>query len=113
MKLDLKKWISKVSSAVDTPCVVAVTFMETLTSKTTGSKTASASISVPSGYEVVPDCRPLSLFISGAATVTVTDRGTVSMNGTTASFAYYLYNPNNFTGTLVLIASVLCRRVGG
>lgn len=93
------------------PCVVAVSFEQTLTSKTTGGKTASAVIDVPDGYEVVPNCRPLSPFISGAPTVIITDRGYVTMNGTTASFSYYLYNPNNVTSNLVILASILCRKV--
>lgn len=111
--LDVKKWIAKMTKAVDTPCVVAVTFTQVITSKKTGSKTASATISVPSGYEVIPNCRPVSLYISGAGTVTVADRGVVNMNGTTASFTYYLNNPNSYTGSLDINASILCRRVGG
>ena len=113
MQIDLKKLISKVVDAFTQPSVVCVEFQQTITSKTTGSKTASATINVPDGYEIVPNCRPLSIFVSGAATVSVTDRGSVSMNGSTCSFAYYLNNPNNVTANMTINATILCRRVGG
>ena len=113
MKLDLKEWINKVANAITQPSIVAVNFEQTLTNKTTGSKTASATISVPSGYEVIPNCRPVSPYISGEATVSITDRGVVTMNGSTASFSYYLYNPQGKTNNMIIAATIFCRRVGG
>lgn len=113
MKLDLKEWISKVTDSITKPSIVALSFSQPLTSKTTGSKTASVTISVPSGYEVIPNCRPISLFISGNPTVTVTDRTAITMNGSTASFNYYLYNPNSSTVTMQITGTILCRKVGG
>jgi hypothetical protein len=111
MKLLLKKLLVKILITIQQPSVIAVNFSQTLTSKETGDKTASATISVPSGYAVVSNCRPISPYISGNASTVITDRGVVTMNGNTASFSYYLYNPNSFTGNLVLEASILCYKV--
>lgn len=111
MKLLLKKLLVKILTTMQQPNVVAVDFSQTLTSKETGGKTASATISIPNGYAIVPNCRPVSPYISGNVSTTITDRGVVTMNGNTASFSYYLYNPNSFTGTLVLAASILCYKV--
>ena len=64
--LDVKKILAKITSKLnemDKPCVIAVNFSQEITSKTSGSKTASATISVPNGYEVIPNCRPVSLFV--------------------------------------------------
>ena len=111
--LDVKEWIAKVTKAIDTPCVEVVNFNIPITSKASGNKTASFTITVPSGYEVIPWCRVIGLYVSGNASVIVTDRNGVNPNGSTVSFSYYLWNPNNITGALSLCGSILCRRVGG
>ena len=113
MKLDLKEWINKVSVSMTQPSVIGIAFSEAITSKTSGAKTASFTVTIPSGYTIVSNCRPVGLYVNGNATVSVTDRSVVSLNGTTASFIYYLHNPNNITGSLYIVGTILCRKVGG
>lgn len=92
------------------PCVVGVSFDTNITSKTTGVKTASFTITVPTGYSLVQNCRPVGLYVSGDPRVSVTDRGVVYLNGNTISFNYYLYNPSGVTATLALVGSILFYR---
>ena len=99
-----------ISGIGNTPVIVGANFGITITDKTTGSKTASTTITVPPGYYVVQNCRPISLYISGDAYVTVTDRSHITVNGNTISFTYYLNNPQGRTSNMTLNGTVLCCR---
>lgn len=111
--LDLKALLAKILNHINQPPIIAIAFTSAITSKTTGSKTASIPISIPSGYALVPDCRPVGCYVSGSPVVTITDRGNVQLSNSNIVFSYYLYNPQNFTGNLRIAGSVLCYKQGG
>lgn len=108
--VDVKELLTKMLTL---PVITGVNFNQQITSKASGSKTATATVTVPDGYMIVPGMRPLSVYISGDATVTVTDRNPITVNGSTVSFVYWLYNPNNSTANFSINATILCCRVGG
>lgn len=108
--LDEKKLTAKMLGWLvdNTSSIIGVNFSQSLGAAASGSKTASATVSIPDGYEIVPNTRPLSVFVSGNANARVTDRSIVTQSGNRVSFTYYLHNPN--TASLTLYATILCRR---
>lgn len=92
----------------NTSSVIGVNFAQSLGASASGTKTASATIDIPEGYEIVPNTRPLSVFVSGNANSWVTERSIVTQSGNMVSFTYWLHNPNK--SSLTLYATILCRR---
>ena len=112
MKVSLKEWMKKVTNHISKPPIIGTYFGIPPTSTSSGGKTCTVTLNIPSGYAVVPNSMVTSLYISGNAYAYVTDRGTLQINGSTVTFTYYLHNPNGAT-SLLLCGTVLCYFVGG
>ena len=109
-QMSIKGTLAKILNRLSMPCIKCVNVGGRITDTTSGWKDFNTTVSIPQGYKVLPDCRPVGLHISGDAKAYFTDRTTVTQSGNVVTFRGWVYNPSAVS-TLTYNATILLIQV--